>query len=129
METMISNRGKQILIIEGQKFIYHSTLKDDNHKWRCYLKGCKAYAKTNSSGDLYACHLQHTHGPPGNSELYWERLKNTVKDKISMGEDIEDIMQNLPEEVSRDEVQRLKCYANRWILKSPSRPCTDTAGL
>lgn len=125
METMISTRGKQVLIIEGHKYTFQKNLAQGNQRWVCYINSCKAYAKTSPSGELYACLLQHNHEPLGDSELNWERLKNTVKDKISMGENIDEVVKNLPEEISHDEVQRLRRYAHDWRRQtSKSRPDT-----
>lgn len=118
IETMVSSFGKPLLVIDGYKLRYHHTDIKGNQRWTCSLKSCKATAQTNSSGELTGGTLQHNHQAPGDNALSWEKLKNSVKDRIMMGENPEDVLRNLPHEISRDEVQRLRRYAYEWAAKS-----------
>lgn len=118
MESMISSRGKSLLVLNGYKFRHQKMLINGDQRWACCMQNCLAYARTNPLGELTVCSLQHDHEPLGNNELNWEKLKNTVKEKVMMGEDLEVVLSNLPDEVGEDEVQKLRRRCWDWKTKS-----------
>ena len=51
-ENMLSQHGKEIKIIDGYKLRFHKILNNNVRRWNCTNKKCKAYLKTDESGDL-----------------------------------------------------------------------------
>lgn len=114
VETMVSRRGKTLVVIGGHKFRYFRRSPNGCQSWRCTAKTCHGSALTNSLGELIGGSLEHNHEAVGDTELTWDKLKNIVKERFLAGESLEEALQNLPYQLNKHEVQRLKKYSTRW---------------
>jgi len=61
-ENMLNQHGKEIKIIEWYKLRFHKILNNNVRRWNCTNKKCKAYFKTDESGDtVIENKLDHNH--------------------------------------------------------------------
>jgi hypothetical protein len=78
METMLSERGKTLMVIDGAKFRTGRTLSSGKTYWRCSNKHCKANFYITSRNDIIESNLNHNHDP---SDIYRQKISNSVKRK------------------------------------------------
>lgn len=97
METILSQRGKPIVVNEGFKF--RAIRKTSTGvKWRCTLKSCYAMLITDDSESVILGKTgEHTHPPPAN--IHREAIRNGVKRKAT-----EDIAER-PIKLIREEIK------------------------
>jgi hypothetical protein len=78
METMLSERGKTLMVIDGAKFRKGRTLSSGKTYWRCSNKNCKPNFYITSRNDMIESNLNHNHDP---SDIYRQKISNSVKRK------------------------------------------------
>ena len=61
METLLSEKGKVLLVVEGFKFSAQKFLNNNVQRWACTKKTCRAYIKTNAEREALEKFLQHNH--------------------------------------------------------------------
>lgn len=49
---IFSEKNKTLFIIDGYKFRYHKTLKNDSQRWSCCKKTFKSYIKLNNKNEI-----------------------------------------------------------------------------
>lgn len=96
MESMLSERGRKLIILAGYKF-YKDCETNDGWKWRCTARKCNAklYLDENATIILKS-DLQHTHDSSKN--LRREIISNSVKRKA-----MEDVTER-PQKLIRKEI-------------------------
>lgn len=85
METskVISERGKEVLIVESGKFTKDKVLKSGETYWRCAIRSCKAKLFTMDVEDLITrSDLQHNHSQDI-KKLNRQSISNAVKRKAT----------------------------------------------
>lgn len=87
MEFIVSERNRQLCVINGYKYSFQKSLKDDNQRWICCRKTCKSFLKLSSSLLLVEHIAQHNH-EIDNKVLNRQTISNNLKRKA-----IEDISQ------------------------------------
>ena len=60
METLLSEKGKVRLVVEGFKFSAQKILNNNVQRWACTKKICRAYIKTNAE-KVIEKFLEHNH--------------------------------------------------------------------
>ncbi|KAE9544414.1 hypothetical protein AGLY_001593 [Aphis glycines] len=81
MDLMTSERNKTLFIVDGHKFRFHKTLKNDIQRWTCYLNYCKCYLKLNDNNSIIFNSDNHNHQKPHEETLNRLQFNNTLKRK------------------------------------------------
>lgn len=80
--NMISQHGKEVLIINGYKMRFHKMLKNNTKRWCCAKKTCMSYMKTDASGKtVVESHLHHNHELESDGNMLRQMVRNSVKRK------------------------------------------------
>lgn len=83
VSKVISERGKEVLIVECAKFSKDKILKSGEIYWRCAIRSCKAKVFTMGAEDLISrCDLQHNH-TKDIKKLNRQVISNSVKRKAT----------------------------------------------
>jgi len=59
--VILSEKNKTLFNIDGYKFRYHKTLKNDVQRWSCCKKTCKSYIKLNNENEIIERANDHNH--------------------------------------------------------------------
>lgn len=85
VQTMLSEKGKRLLVVCGFKFCVGKILKDNTLYWRCVNKKTKCPAKLYTPTTNFECvlkyNLNHNHEPEENLER--QKLSNCMKRKAA----------------------------------------------
>uniref|UniRef100_A0A2S2QZF7 Uncharacterized protein n=1 Tax=Sipha flava TaxID=143950 RepID=A0A2S2QZF7_9HEMI len=83
MISVISEKGKIIIICDGFKFGFQKNLANDIKRWTCTKKTCSAYLKTNQRNEIQFENSKLTHDCAKDSEQKINRqiLSNDLKRK------------------------------------------------
>lgn len=84
VEIITSQRGKDILLINGYKFSFQKLLREgDLKRWKCSKASCKAFVKTALGNDciLKEWNLTHNHPSKPLELLERNKLSNVLKRK------------------------------------------------
>lgn len=83
ISKVISERGKEVLIVDSAKFTKDKVLKSGETYWRCAIRSCKAKVFTMGIEDLISrSDLQHDH-PKDTKKLNRQIISNSVKRKAT----------------------------------------------
>lgn len=78
---MVSEKGKDLFILDGDIFRFHKLLKNDVQRWPCVKKSCKAFLKLNPSKEIVEKNSNHTHQPEKEHVLNRPILNNSFERK------------------------------------------------
>ncbi|XP_069701149.1 uncharacterized protein [Periplaneta americana] len=81
METIISQKGRNMLIVDGYKFSLHKTLANGLQRWSCSDKRCKCYLKIDGNNDIIEKKTNHNHEKLSEKVLQRRKISNFVKRK------------------------------------------------
>lgn len=128
---MLSQRGKDIKVINGYKLRFYRHLSNNIDKWVCTKKNCTAYLKYNED-ILIEENLNHNHDSDSYNTLERQKLTNNLKRKAI--EDIcqrpskmihTEVLKEKSENISTDDVTRMrKCIHHARMKVHPKLPKT-----
>ena len=79
---MLSQHGKQIIIIDGYKLRFHKILKNYVRQWNCTKQNCKSFMKTDLSGNtVIESHLEHNYENDKQDIMVRQIIRNSVRRK------------------------------------------------
>lgn len=86
VQSMLSEKGKKLLVVNNFKFCVANMLKNKTVRWRCVSKNSKCPAKLYTPVDdfivILRSNLSHNHHVEEN--LQWQVLNNSKKAKLSL---------------------------------------------
>ena len=76
--VVYSEKGKKLYIINEYKFCFHKFLANEEQRWVCTNKTCRAYMRIDSSGNIIDGALvnNHAHTPDSEERLARQRISN-----------------------------------------------------
>lgn len=83
MEVIISERGRNLLVLHGYKFRFHKTLANNTERWMCSKNTCKSFLKLGKNEEVLAGPSPHSHEPLEENKLERQKLSNGLKRKAS----------------------------------------------
>ena len=81
METLLSEKGKVLLVVEGFKFSAQKILNNSVQRWACTKKTCRAYIKTNAEKEVFEKFLEHDHEKEKDQIFHRKKISNCLKRK------------------------------------------------
>ena len=79
--VILSEKNKTLFNIDGYKFRYHKTLKNDVQRWSCCKKTCKSYIKLNNENEIIERANDHNHIKDSVEVFNRQQLSNNLKRK------------------------------------------------
>ncbi|KAF0704478.1 FLYWCH-type domain-containing protein, partial [Aphis craccivora] len=79
--VILSEKNKTLFNIDGYKFRYHKTLKNDVQRWSCCKKTCKSYIKLNNENEIIERVNDHNHIKDSVEVFNRQQLSNNLKRK------------------------------------------------
>ena len=80
-KVISSERGKDLLVINGYNFRFQKILADSMERWCCTDNKCKCYIKCNESREIFGGNVKHSHDADSEASLNRQILNNSVKRK------------------------------------------------
>lgn len=81
MECMLSEKQKEIRIIEGFKFRFHKMLQGEVQRWTCCKNSCKCFFKLTSNNVMSDIYNEHNHNKCDEQVITRQKISNAVKRK------------------------------------------------
>ncbi len=81
MECMLSEKQKEIRIIEGFKFRFHKMLQGEVQRWTCCKNSCKCFFKLTSNNVMSDIYNEHNHDKCDEQVITRQKISNSVKRK------------------------------------------------
>lgn len=107
---MISQHGKEVLIVNGYKMRFHKMLKNDTKRWCCAKKTCVSYMKTDGAGKtVVESHLHHNHELESDGIMFRQVVRNSARRRAR------ERMDERSRELISSELERLR--ADRRLTK------------
>jgi hypothetical protein len=100
MSKMLSEKLKELRVVNGFKFRYHKLLSGGIRRWACTRKSCPAHIKIDVEGNTVESVLNHNHEPDTNKDLVRQQVSNKLKRKAT-----EDICEK-PSKLIHSELRR-----------------------
>lgn len=98
LKTIISERGKHMLVLDKIRFLNISVFKNENKKWICFVTGCNEKFFTSNDENLVIDVISNVHNHEKNLEnLYRPILSSGCKRKA-----VEDINEKPSKIISSD---------------------------
>lgn len=83
MEVIVSEKGRNLFLIEGFKFCFHKTLANEVERWMCYKKTCKSFLKINKQQEVLEGPTAHNHEKMDENQIVRNNLSHSLKRKAS----------------------------------------------
>uniref|UniRef100_A0A8D9A100 FLYWCH-type domain-containing protein n=1 Tax=Cacopsylla melanoneura TaxID=428564 RepID=A0A8D9A100_9HEMI len=81
LNKVLSERGKELIIINGYKFRFHKNLAHDMQRWKCTKSSCKSFIKTSQLGTILEEPGEHCHPPFETKDIQRQHINNQLKRK------------------------------------------------
>ncbi|XP_050517033.1 uncharacterized protein LOC126891793 [Diabrotica virgifera virgifera] len=109
VKIVLSEKGKQLIVLNGFKYRFHKSLKNNDKRWMCCgqtREKCKAFLKTQGDNVVTEIRDEHNHRELNEDALNRQMLSNSLKRKT-----VEDIgerpMKILQKELRNGDVSTL----------------------
>lgn len=76
-----SEKNKNLIILDGYKFRYHKSLKNNFKRWACTVKTCKCFLKLNGENVIVEKSVEHNHQELNENIMNRQILSNKLKKK------------------------------------------------
>jgi hypothetical protein len=86
LKLIISERGKEFLVLDRFKYRFHKELSSGVKRWVCSISGnkkCPAYLKTEGKTNIVEVIENHNHPPHEEKILNRNELSNSLKRKAT----------------------------------------------
>ena len=81
-ETMLSEKGKTLIVVDGFKFRFHKSLAQNIQRWACIQKTCKSFLKLDEQSNIMPSSvLEHNHLKDDSHLLDRQKISNSLKRK------------------------------------------------
>ncbi|XP_050518650.1 uncharacterized protein LOC126892875 [Diabrotica virgifera virgifera] len=109
VKIVLSEKGKQLIVLNGFKYRFHKFLKNNDKRWMCCAQTrekCKAFLKTQNDNVVTEIRDEHNHSELNEDALKRQMLSNSLKRKAR--EDIgERSMKILQKELRNGDISTL----------------------